>query len=168
MVEYRKGEALAIKCLEAKGFQVVDQTQKPEYWRKDVDKRFRKGNEHFDQIDEGNRITQQAILALIDHAIDNNHTEKLIKAQDDLQNYLLNKQEAILSPERTSCHRFARSFRPGRIRPPFYGYAGRFFFLPFSNRPAGVQNLCFILFVSVPRCSGHILQLSFTQPLRLI
>lgn len=60
-------------------------------WRKDVDKRFRKGNEHFDQIDEGNRITQQAILALIDHAIDQNHTEKLIKAQDDLQNYLLNK-----------------------------------------------------------------------------
>ena len=62
-----------------------------EEWKKEVDKRLANGNNHFDQIDEGNRVTQEAILALIDHAIDNNHTDKLIAAKDNLQKYLINK-----------------------------------------------------------------------------
>lgn len=48
MLEYRTGEALAIKCLEAKGFQVIDQTKKPEYWKKDVDITARKDGDSFD------------------------------------------------------------------------------------------------------------------------
>lgn len=37
MVEYKNGEALAIQCLEAKGFQIVDRRDDPEYWKKDID-----------------------------------------------------------------------------------------------------------------------------------
>lgn len=62
-----------------------------EEWKKEVDKRLNSGNDHFTQIDDGNKVTQKAILALIDHAIDQNHTDKLIEAKDDLQNYLVNK-----------------------------------------------------------------------------
>lgn len=62
-----------------------------EKWRDDVEKRFTKSNQHFDTIDEGNRVTQEAILALIDHAIDANHSDKLIEAKDKLQTYLINK-----------------------------------------------------------------------------
>lgn len=62
-----------------------------EDWRKEVNKRLDNGNNHFNQIDEGNRVTQEAMLALIDHAIDQNHTDKLIEAKDALQKYLINK-----------------------------------------------------------------------------
>jgi len=60
-------------------------------WRDGVDRRLDSGSSHFDEIDRGNRATQEAILALIDHAIDNNHTEKLIEAKDNLQKYLISK-----------------------------------------------------------------------------
>lgn len=62
-----------------------------EKWREDVDKRIANGDKHFASIDEGNRVTQEAILALIDHAIDSNHSDKLIEAKDKLQKYLINK-----------------------------------------------------------------------------
>lgn len=64
---------------------------KLEHWQEEVTRRLDKGSEHFDSIDEGNRVTQEAILALIDHAIDNNHTEKLVEAKDSLQKYLISK-----------------------------------------------------------------------------
>ena len=57
----------------------------------EIDRRLDKGSDHFDSIDRGHRVTQEAILALIDHAIDNNHTDKLIEAKDNLQKYLINK-----------------------------------------------------------------------------
>lgn len=60
-------------------------------WRKDVDRRLDSGSSRFTEIDAGAKVTQEAILALIDHAIDNNHTDKLIEAKDNLQKYLINK-----------------------------------------------------------------------------
>lgn len=48
MVEYKTGEALAIKCLEAKGYQVDDQRNKPEYWEKDIDITAHKDGNSFD------------------------------------------------------------------------------------------------------------------------
>lgn len=68
-----------------------DRLDKLEKWREQVDRRLSEGSTHFDEIDRGNRATQEAILALIDHAIDNNHIEKLIEAKDNLQKYLINK-----------------------------------------------------------------------------
>lgn len=53
--------------------------------------RIEKGNKHFAQIDDGSKVMQKALLALIDHAIDNNHVEKLVEAKDDLQAYLIDK-----------------------------------------------------------------------------
>lgn len=57
----------------------------------EVDRRLGNGATHFDEIDKANKVTQEAILALIDHAIDNNHIEKLIEAKDNLQKYLISK-----------------------------------------------------------------------------
>lgn len=62
-----------------------------EAWRKRVDKRLSEGTERFGAIEEGNRATQEALLALLDHAIDQNHTEQLINARDDLRSYLISK-----------------------------------------------------------------------------
>ena len=60
-----------------------------EAWKNSVDARLRNGNQHFDQIDEGNRVTQTAILALIEHAINGNDIDKLKRAKDDLNDYLI-------------------------------------------------------------------------------
>lgn len=68
-----------------------DQVKELQEWRKTVDDRLTNGNNHFNQIDEGTRVTQEAILALIDHAIDSNHADKLVEAKDKLQKYLINK-----------------------------------------------------------------------------
>ena len=35
--DYKTGEELARKCLEANGYLVIDRRESPEYWRKDID-----------------------------------------------------------------------------------------------------------------------------------
>lgn len=42
-------------------------------------------------IDEGNKITQTALLALLKHALNGNETKALKDAEKDLENYLINK-----------------------------------------------------------------------------
>lgn len=48
MTEYATGEQLARKCLEAKGFSVIDQTNEPKYWAKDIDITAIKDNQKFE------------------------------------------------------------------------------------------------------------------------
>lgn len=55
------------------------------------DEFFGKDNKRLLAIEEGNRVTQQALLALMQHAINGNDVEKLKKAEDDLKTYLINK-----------------------------------------------------------------------------
>ena len=52
---------------------------------------LRQDKERFDAMEEGNRITQQAILALLSHGIDGNEIEGMQKAKERLQEYLINK-----------------------------------------------------------------------------
>lgn len=44
-----------------------------------------------DSIEEGNRVTQKALLALLAHGIDGNNISALEEAKDDLQKYLINR-----------------------------------------------------------------------------
>lgn len=44
-----------------------------------------------DKIDEGNRVTQRALLALLKHGIDGNDIESMRKAESDLETYLIEK-----------------------------------------------------------------------------
>ena len=55
------------------------------------DEFFGNDNKRLLAIEEGNRVTQQAILALMQHAINGNDIDKLKKAEDDLKTYLINK-----------------------------------------------------------------------------
>lgn len=45
----------------------------------------------FEKLEDGNRITQRAILALLAHGIDGNAINEMRKAKDELQNYLINQ-----------------------------------------------------------------------------
>lgn len=62
-----------------------------EKWQKQVDNRLRTGDDHFKAIDDGNRITQKAILALMKHAINGNDIDDLKKAEKSLEEYLVEK-----------------------------------------------------------------------------
>ena len=41
--------------------------------------------------DEGNRLLQKAMLALLDHGIDGNNIAQMQHAKEDLQNYLIDR-----------------------------------------------------------------------------
>lgn len=54
-------------------------------------KLFDNDNKRLRSIEEGNKVTQKALLALLAHGIDGNDIESMKKAKDDLQKYLIEK-----------------------------------------------------------------------------
>lgn len=58
---------------------------------KEVDKRHDKNVRHFDDIDASNRVTQLALLALLDHGIDGNNIDQMQHAKEELQTHLINR-----------------------------------------------------------------------------
>lgn len=62
-----------------------------EKWREKVDTMFDNDNKRLKALEEGNRITQEALLALLGHAKDGNNTEQIIKAENDMKQYLINR-----------------------------------------------------------------------------
>lgn len=62
-----------------------------EAWRADVDRERITDRKHLVAIDEGNRVTQRALLALLDHGIDGDNVEQLQHAKEELQEHLINR-----------------------------------------------------------------------------
>ena len=62
-----------------------------EAWRKEVDRKLSNDNDRFACMDEGSRVTQRAILALLDHGIDGNNIEQMQHAKQALQDHLINR-----------------------------------------------------------------------------
>lgn len=62
-----------------------------ETWRSTVEARLSAGNEHFDELDRGNKITQKALLAIMAHLLNGNDVDKLRKAKDELEAFLIEK-----------------------------------------------------------------------------
>lgn len=44
-----------------------------------------------ESLREGNRVTQQALLALLAHGIDGNNQKQMIEAKKELESYLINR-----------------------------------------------------------------------------
>lgn len=55
------------------------------------DELLKKDLQHLEGVDEANRVTQRAILALLSHGIDGNDIEELKKAKKELQEYLIER-----------------------------------------------------------------------------
>lgn len=62
-----------------------------EDWRKGVDLKLDNDKKRLDHLDTGNRATQRALLALLDHGIDGNNIEQMQHAKEELQNHLINR-----------------------------------------------------------------------------
>lgn len=59
-------------------------------WRKGVDQKLDNDDKRLNKNDDGNRVTQRALLALLAHGIDGNHQKQMEEAKDALQDYLIN------------------------------------------------------------------------------
>lgn len=63
-----------------------------ETWKQEVNRQLDTGREHFDKIDEGNKVTQKALLALMDAALsDDGSKDELKTARKELYRYLSDK-----------------------------------------------------------------------------
>lgn len=62
-----------------------------EAWRKDVDSKLLRDNERLAAIEEGDRVSQVALLALLDHSLDGNNTEQMQEAKKRLTTHLINR-----------------------------------------------------------------------------
>ncbi len=55
------------------------------------DSLFDTDNKRLQDIEQGNRVMQQALLALLSHSIDGNDVESLRKAKEIMQQYLIER-----------------------------------------------------------------------------
>lgn len=62
-----------------------------EAWRTEVDRKLMNDNIHLSNIDNDNRVTQRALLALLDHGIDGNNIKQMQHAKEELQEHLINR-----------------------------------------------------------------------------
>lgn len=87
------GEKIAkvVQAARAPNAALDKRTSALEDWRKEVDKKLDNDKHHFDAIDESNRVTQVALLALLDHGLDGNNKTQMQHAKEELQQHLINK-----------------------------------------------------------------------------
>lgn len=85
----------AWKAWKAPSVQQNDQQNKRldalELWRKEVDGKLDNDNVRLEAIAEDNRVTQRALLALLDHGIDGNNIKQMQDAKEDLRTHLINR-----------------------------------------------------------------------------
>lgn len=62
-----------------------------EAWQKEVDGKLNNDNARLDAIVDDNRVTQRALLALLDHGIDGNNIKQMQDAKEDLRTHLINR-----------------------------------------------------------------------------
>ena len=83
--------AQAVKHAKAPNVQQDERLSALEKWREEVDGKLQHDHDRFESLESGNRVTQQALLALLDHGIDGNNIEQMQHAKEKLQNHLINR-----------------------------------------------------------------------------
>lgn len=81
----------AVKTARAPTVKQDERLDALEAWRKIVDGKLIKDNERLESIEDGNRASQRALLALLDHGIDGNNIKQMQDAKETLQNHLINR-----------------------------------------------------------------------------
>ena len=81
----------AWKAAKAPNDQQNERLDALEEWRREVDRKLIRDNDRLIDIEKGDRATQRALLALLDHGIDGNNIEQMQHAKEELQNHLINR-----------------------------------------------------------------------------
>ena len=80
-----------VQVLKAPNAQQDKQLAELQEWRKGVDQKLDNDNNRLLRKEEGDRVTQRALLALLAHGIDGNHQKQMEEAKEELQNHLISK-----------------------------------------------------------------------------
>lgn len=81
----------AVKAAKAPENQQNDRLTKLEERVARHDELFAKDNKRLTAIEEGNRVVQKALLALLEHWIDGSNIDAIKKAKEELQSFLIDK-----------------------------------------------------------------------------
>lgn len=81
----------AVKAAKAPNDHQNERLDALEKWKKSVDSKLERYNDRLGSIEEGNRASQRALLALLDHGIDGNNIKQMQDAKESLQNHLINR-----------------------------------------------------------------------------
>lgn len=81
----------AVKAAKAPNLQQDIRLSELEKWREKVEHRLTNDDDRLHDIEKGDRATQRALLALLDHGIDGNNIKQMQDAKEELQNHLINK-----------------------------------------------------------------------------
>lgn len=60
-------------------------------WRRETDEKLARDNKRISSLEEGNKALCQGVLAILSHEITGNSVDKLRKAQEEMQSYLINR-----------------------------------------------------------------------------
>lgn len=60
-------------------------------WKADVDRKLGSDNERIKSLEEGNKVICKALIALLSHEINGNSNDKLQKALEGLNEYLIER-----------------------------------------------------------------------------
>ena len=83
--------AKAIKAAKAPAEQIDNRLEALEQRMEKAEKKLENDSKHFESIDASNRVTQVALLALLDHGIDGNNLKQMQQAKEELQTHLINR-----------------------------------------------------------------------------
>ena len=81
----------AIKAAKAPNLQQNERLDALEEWKKEVDRKLLRDNGRLDDVKDGMEVTQQALLALLDHGIDGNNIKQMQDAKEALYKHLTHK-----------------------------------------------------------------------------
>lgn len=81
----------AIQVAKAPNARQDERLEALEHHVEEIDKFLDQDKRHLDSLDEGNRVTQRALLALLSHGIDGNNVEQMEKAKAALEEHLINR-----------------------------------------------------------------------------
>ena len=81
----------AVKAAKAPNEKQDERLKALEEWKMIVDGKLDRTSIRLESIEEGNRASQRALLALLDHGIDGNNIKQMQDAKESLQNHLINR-----------------------------------------------------------------------------
>ena len=81
----------AVQIAKAPNTRQDEQIKEMKKHLEEVDGYLAADKKRLDSLEEGNRATQRALLALLDHGIDGNNIDQMQHAKEELQNHLINR-----------------------------------------------------------------------------
>ena len=81
----------AVQLAKAPNAKQDERIEKVEKHLEEVDHFLEKDKKRLDGLEEGNRATQRALIALLDHGIDGNNIKQMQDAKTELNNYLISR-----------------------------------------------------------------------------